>query len=195
MLVLNSDTRFYNSSTQAFKNKTRNRGEFRRFSCFSSLNVNSITTFYDADLATSSKERPYLQCHAFKRRKRHGWRGTRWHENRIDCAGRMDIDASLPVLHALRQSRCKWTSWRLTWPKWVPAPCAQEGIAASWKKMLRAVCNKENTMIRSIPSSITSEIIIVIWYNGISCATLRHYPLSSNYTTYFGWRFSSSFSH
>lgn len=32
---------------------------------------------------------------------------------------------------------------KLTCPKCVPGPCAQEGIAASWKNILRAVCKEK----------------------------------------------------
>lgn len=57
------------------------------------------------------------------------------------------VTVRLACFSQIGSKRCQ----RLTWPKWVPAPCAQEGIAASWKKMLRAVCNSTtiiNTRLR-----------------------------------------------
>lgn len=52
-----------------------------------------------------------------------------------------------PVLfYIIRLSKNKTN--QLTWPKCVPGPCAHGGIAASWKKILRAVWNYKITIIR-----------------------------------------------
>jgi len=51
--------------------------------------VNSLTRFQEKPLRRKGLIRD--AAHSQKEEETHSWRATRWHENRIDCAGRMDI--------------------------------------------------------------------------------------------------------
>lgn len=72
-----------------------------------------------------------------------------------------------PVLFCIiRLSKNKTN--QLTWPKCVPGPCAQGGIAASWKKILRAVWNHKITIIRLNKSNIFHISILCLYYDYIT---------------------------
>lgn len=77
----------------------------------------------------------------------------------IDCMECTDIDTVRFYTFSSVTLEVSGISWRLTWPKWVPAPCAHEGIAASWKNMLRAVCNRESTWSLNVPDQCTKRFI------------------------------------